>query len=45
MLIKYWPRTTKIPFMRYRFFGVALSILMIVGSLDSARDARPEHGC
>jgi preprotein translocase subunit SecF len=33
MLIKYWPKTTKIPFMRYRFFGVALSILMIVGSL------------
>ncbi len=33
MLIKYWPKTTKIPFMRYRFIGVAMSILMIVGSL------------
>ncbi|MEX1251469.1 MAG: protein translocase subunit SecF [Hyphomonas sp.] len=33
MLIKYWPKTTKIPFMRYRFFGVAMSIIMIVGSL------------
>jgi preprotein translocase subunit SecF/SecD/SecF fusion protein len=33
MLIKYWPAETNIPFMRYRFVGVALSILMIVGSL------------
>ena len=33
MLIKYWPKKTNIPFMRYRFVGVALSIFMIVGSL------------
>jgi preprotein translocase subunit SecF/SecD/SecF fusion protein len=33
MLIKFWPAETKIPFMRYRFVGAALSIFMIVGSL------------
>lgn len=32
MLIKYWPAETNIPFMRYRYVGVALSILMIIGS-------------
>jgi preprotein translocase subunit SecF len=32
MLIKYWPNKTNIPFMRYRFVGVGLSILMIIGS-------------
>jgi len=33
MLIKYWPKTTNFPFMKYRFWGVALSMVMIVGSL------------
>lgn len=33
MLIKFWPAETNIPFMRYRYVGAVLSILMIVGSL------------
>jgi preprotein translocase subunit SecF len=33
MLIKYWPTETNIPFMRFRWVGVALSLLMIFGSI------------
>lgn len=33
MLIKYWPQNTKIPFMKYRFVGVAFSLLMIAASV------------
>ncbi len=33
MLIKYWPEETNIPFMKYRWVGVALSVIMIVGSI------------
>lgn len=33
MLIKYWPTETKIPFMRYRYVGVVLSLIMMVGSI------------
>ena len=33
MLIKYWPAETKIPFMRYRYIGVALSLLVIAASI------------
>jgi len=32
MLIKFWPAETRIPFMRYRYVGVTLSVLMIIGS-------------
>ncbi|PKP83430.1 MAG: protein translocase subunit SecF [Alphaproteobacteria bacterium HGW-Alphaproteobacteria-18] len=33
MLIKYWPVETKIPFMRYRYVGVVLSVLMMIASI------------
>jgi preprotein translocase subunit SecF/SecD/SecF fusion protein len=33
MLIRYWPAETNIPFMKFNTAGVALSILMIVGSI------------
>ncbi|ABI76899.1 protein-export membrane protein SecF [Hyphomonas neptunium ATCC 15444] len=33
MLIKYWPTETKIPFMRYRYVGVVLSVIMMVASV------------
>lgn len=33
MLIKYWPKETKIPFMRYRYVGVVLSVIMMVASI------------
>lgn len=33
MLIKYWPTQTKIPFMRYRYVGVVLSMIMMVASV------------
>lgn len=33
MLIKYWPKETKIPFMRYRYVGVVLSVLMMIASV------------
>lgn len=33
MLIKYWPTETKIPFMRYRYVGVVLSMIMMVASV------------
>jgi preprotein translocase subunit SecF len=32
MLINLWPAETKIPFMKFRFVGVALSLIMIAGS-------------
>lgn len=33
MLIKYWPAKTTVPFMRYRYVGAVMSIMMIVASL------------
>lgn len=33
MLIKYWPAKTTVPFMRYRYVGAVMSIVMIVASL------------
>ena len=33
MLIKYWPKETKIPFMRYRYVGVVLSLIMMAASI------------
>ncbi|MBA4225220.1 MAG: protein translocase subunit SecF [Hyphomonas sp.] len=33
MLIKYWPKETKIPFMRYRYVGVVLSVVMMIASV------------
>ncbi len=32
MFMKFWPRNLNIPFMRYRYVGVAFSLLMVIGS-------------